>query len=104
MVLLGDLNARVGNRVIDGVVARYGVQGVNDSGVRLTEMCAGQELAIGNTFFKKKKTKHPWGRVVRGKMVEKALMDYVIVRKRSLGRLRDVHVYRGYFGPLSGTG
>ena len=30
------------------------------------------------------------GRVVRGKVVEKALMDYVIVRKRSLGRLQDV--------------
>ena len=102
VVLLGDLNARVGNRVIDGVVARYGVQGVNDSGVKLTEMCAGLELAIGNTFFKKKKkNKYTWCRSVRGKVVEKALMDYVIVRKRSLGRLQDVHVYRGEAGGIS---
>ena len=103
VVLLGDLNARVGNRVIDGVVARYGVQGVNDSGVKLTEMCAGLELAIGNTFFKKKKkNKYTWCRTVRGKVVEKALMDYVIVRKRSLGRLKDVHVYRGEAGRAMG--
>ena len=28
-------------------------------------------------------------------------MDYVIVRKRSLGRLQDVHVYRGEAGGIS---
>ena len=47
------------------MVARYGVHGVNDSGERLIEMCTGQELAIGKTFFKKKKkNKYTWARVV----------------------------------------
>ena len=102
VVLLGDLNARVGNRVIDGVVARYGVQGINDSGVKLVEMCTGQELTIGNTLFKKKKkNKYTWMRVVRGRVVERALMDYVIVSKKSIGRLMDVHVYRGEAGGIS---
>ena len=57
VVVLGDLNARVGNTVIRGVTARYGVPGENDSGRRLIDMCREQELAIGNTFFKKKEEK-----------------------------------------------
>ena len=108
VVLLGDLNARVGNRAIDGVVGRHGVNGrdgvndVNYNGERLIEMCTGQELAIGNTFFKKKKkNKYTWMRVVGGRVVDRALMDYVIVSKKSLGRVMDVHVYRGEAGGIS---
>ena len=32
VVLLGDLNARMGNEVIEGIVGRHGVIGRNDSG------------------------------------------------------------------------
>ena len=49
--MLGDLNARVGNVVIEGIV---GVPGRNESGERLLEMCAEQELVVGNSWFKKK--------------------------------------------------
>ena len=103
VLVLGDLNARVGNTVIDGVVARYGVPDVNDSGVRLIEMCINQELAVGNTFFKKrkKKNKYTWARVVRGRVVERALMDYIVVSRKRISRLLDVHVYRGEAGGMS---
>ena len=49
VVLLGDLNARVGNEVIEGIVGRHGVGGRNESGERLLEMCAEQELVMGNS-------------------------------------------------------
>ena len=102
VVVLGDLNARVGNTVIRGVTARYGVPGQNDSGVRLIDMCIDQELAIGNTFFKKKKkNKYTWVRVAGGRVVDKALMDYVLVSKKIVGRLFDVHVFRGEAGGIS---
>ena len=42
----GDLNARVGNEVIEGIVGRHGVPGRNESGERLLEMCAEQELVV----------------------------------------------------------
>ena len=48
MVGLGDLNARVGNQVIEGIVGRHGVPGRNESGERLLEMCADQELVVGS--------------------------------------------------------
>ena len=53
VVVFGDLNTRVGNEVIEGVVGRHGVTGRNESGERLLEMCAEQKLVVGNSWFKK---------------------------------------------------
>ena len=53
MVVLGDLNARVRNEMIEGIVGRHGVPGRNESGKRLLEMCAELELVVGNSWFKK---------------------------------------------------
>ena len=38
VVVLGDLNARVGNEVIEGIVGQQGLPGRNESGERLLEM------------------------------------------------------------------
>ena len=51
--MLGDLNVRVGNEVIEGTVGRHEVLGRNESGERLLEMCAEQELVVGNSLLKK---------------------------------------------------
>ena len=42
-VVLGDLNARVGDGEVEGVVGKYGVPGENESGERLLDMCVEQE-------------------------------------------------------------
>ena len=36
-----------------------------------------------------------------GEVVEKALMDYVLIERRMIGRLKDVHVYRGVAAGMS---
>ena len=46
VVVPGDLNARVRNEVIQGVVGRHEVPGRNESGERLLEMSAEQELVV----------------------------------------------------------
>ena len=67
VVVLGDLNARVGNEVIEGIFGRHGVPGKNESGERLLEMCAEQELVVGNTWFKKNDVyKYTWLRMAEG--------------------------------------
>ena len=50
VVVLGDLNARVGDGEVEGVVGKYGVPGENESGERLLDMCVEQELVIGNSY------------------------------------------------------
>ena len=46
VVVLGDLNARARNEVIEGIVGRHGVPRKNESGERLLEMCAKQVLGV----------------------------------------------------------
>ena len=55
VVVLGDLNARVGDNEVEGVIGRYGVPGINGSGESLLNVCVENDLTIGNRFFKKKK-------------------------------------------------
>ena len=79
VVVLGDLNVRMGNEVIEGIVGRHGVPGGNESGERLLEMCAEQELVVGNSWFKKNDVyKCTWLRMVEGRVEDKAQMDYVL--------------------------
>ena len=99
MVVLGDLNARVGNVAIERIVGRHRVPGRNESGERLLEMCAGQELVVGNSWFKKNDVyKYTWLRMAEGRVVDKALMDYMLLPIRMLGRLLDLKVWRGEEG------
>ena len=71
VVVLGDLNARVGNEVIDVIVGWHGVPGGNESGELLLEMCAEQELMVGNSWFKKNDVyKCTWLRMAEGRVVE----------------------------------
>ena len=59
-------------------------------------MCAEQER---NSWFKKNDVyKYTWLRMVQGRVVDKALMDYVLLPRRMLGRLLDVKVWRGEGG------
>ena len=78
----------VGNEVIEGIVGQHGVAGRNESGERLLEMCAELELVVGNIWFKKNYAyKYTWLKMVEGRVVDKALMDCVLLPKRILGRL-----------------
>ena len=95
VAVLGDLNARMGEGEVDGVVGKYRVPGENKSGEKLLDMCVEQELVIGNSFFKEKGiNKHTWITVANGRVTERALMDYLLI-KRMVGRLKDVHMLRG---------
>ena len=57
---------------------------------------------MGNSWFKKNDVyKYTWSRMSEGSVVDKALMDYVLLPRRMLGRLLDVKVWRGEGGGLS---
>ena len=40
-------------------------------------------------------------RVANGRVIERALMDYVLIAKRMIGRVKDVHVFRGVAAGMS---
>ena len=53
IVLLGYLNARVGDEVVEDVIGRHSVPGRNENGERKIELCVVRELVFGNILFKK---------------------------------------------------
>ena len=62
VVVLGDLNARVVCIAIPFIIYKFIVNGVNDSGERLIEMGSVCGMAVGNTYFDKRRIhKYMWG-------------------------------------------
>ena len=51
VVVLGDLNARVGDGEVEGVVGKYGVPGENESGERLLDSWSVFLLGIGHCLL-----------------------------------------------------
>ena len=93
--VLGDLNARVGDSKVQGVIGEYGVPGVNESGEWMVDWCMQYEMMVCNTLFNKRGVhKYTWVRKVRGEIVESALMDYMCISERYKARVTDVNVLR----------
>ena len=46
-----DTIAKVGSQEIPGVTGKFGLEGQNEAGQRLTEFCQENALVIANTLF-----------------------------------------------------
>ena len=102
MVVLGDLNDRVGNEVVEGIVGQHGVPRRN----KVTNdywRCVRAGDSAGSQWVQEKGCvyKYTWLRISEGRLVDRALMDYVLLPKRMLGRLLDVKVWRREGGGMS---
>lgn len=51
LVIMGDLNARIGDNPISGVMQRFNETAHNDNGDLLIDFCARNSFRINNTFF-----------------------------------------------------
>ena len=99
VIVMGDMNAKVGDREREGVTGKYGVPGVNENGDRLVEVCAERRMIVGNTWFQKKLCQK-YTREGEGGQ-ERSLIDYVLVDERNRRLLEDVNVFRGAAGGMS---
>ena len=67
IVLLGDLNAGVGDEVVEDVVGRLRIPGRNGNGETMIELCLERKLVAGNTVLRKKDIhKYTWMRQFNG--------------------------------------
>ena len=95
VILLGDLNARVGRNhdIWHGVIGHHGVGNMNSSGLRLLSLCSEFGLAITNTFFQLRDMHKTSWMHTRSKHWH--LIDYVIARRRNLNEVKITRVMRG---------
>ena len=95
VMILGDLNARVGNNAESccGVIGKEGENTVSPNGERLIDLSIRNNMKIANTFFKHKDA-HKWTRVVEERG-ERSIIDYIIVSNSLFYSTQDVRVKRG---------
>ena len=99
VIVLGDMNAKVGDRERDGIVGKFGVPGMNENGVCLLELCNERGLIVGNTWFEKKLIhNYTWE---REDDVERNMIDLIFVEELMRKRLMEVTVRRGVAGRIS---
>ncbi|XP_071512709.1 craniofacial development protein 2-like [Panulirus ornatus] len=100
VIVMGDLNAKVSNVAVEGIIGIHGVFSVvNRNGEEFVDLCAEKGLVIGNTWFKKRDI-HKYTYVSR-RDGQRALLDYVLIDRRAKVRLLDVNVLRGATGGMS---
>ena len=95
LVVMGDLNARVGDnvKVWGEVIGKQWVAVENGNGMRLLQFCAENDLVVTNTWFQHKDIhKFTWER--RGRN-QRSIIDYFLVKQGMRKQLRDVKVVRG---------
>ncbi len=92
LLLLGDLNARVGKIPIKNIVGTEGEYTLNNNGKKLIEFAIYNELRITNTFFKHRNIrKFTW--TARGSA---SIIDYVLANNKTWTNIKDVRVLRSF--------
>lgn len=93
IVLLGDMNARVGSDYNSwpDCIGKFGVGNMNENGQRLLELCCRQNLCITNTMFPgKPHRKQTWCHP-RSKSWHQ--LDFVLVKQRYKQEVRNTRTY-----------
>ena len=78
-VVLGDMNAKVGNREVYRVVGKYSVS-TYENGERLVEVFSKRRLSTGNMRFQKRLIQKYTREGENGQ--ERSLIDYVLVDEK----------------------
>ena len=96
LVILGDMNAKVGREVdaFGGTIGSHSLhEESNDNGLRLTSLATQHGLVIGGTLFPHK-AKHKGTWISPDGMTTNQI-DHILVRKKFRTSLYDVRAYRG---------
>lgn len=93
--VVGDFNARVGNRNngLEETMGKYGEPVKNNNGNRLIDFCIINDLIILNTLFDHKEI-HKYTREVKSRN-ERSLIDYFLTNSTQRIKVNNVRVKRG---------
>lgn len=97
VVLIRDMNGRVGVVEVAGVVGKWGADGVSENGEHLVDVCAERQLFLANTCFQHRMIhRYTWRRRdERGE--QKSMIDYIAVDEKLRKDVLDAKVVRGMF-------
>lgn len=80
VIIIGDMNAKVGCERIEDIVGHYGVGNINERGEELINFCRENDLMLANTWFEQKlSARHTW---ISPNGNVKNKIDFICVNKR----------------------
>ena len=93
MVVMGDMNAKIGRGSVERYVGEFGLGDRNDRGDRLLEFVVEKDLYVANTHFQQPERRlYTWkspGDIYRNQI------DYIMVRRRFSNSVKDCRTYPG---------
>ncbi|XP_057657912.1 craniofacial development protein 2-like [Diorhabda carinulata] len=78
IIVLGDLNARIGNDVIPGVKQKYNEAIINENGEALIDFCVRNEVRINNTYFPHK-DQHKY--TFNNNRGQRSMIDFILTNR-----------------------
>ena len=92
-IVMGDFNAKVGNKKHKDIIGSYGLGKRNERGERLIQFCEEHNLVVTNTLFQQPPRRlYTWkspGDIVRNQI------DYILVSQRYRNSSKQVKTYPG---------
>jgi hypothetical protein len=93
IIIMGDMNSRVGKKDQDKIVGRYGEDTINDNGNRLINICNQNNLRIMNGFFQHRDIhKYTWSQHTKNL---RSIIDYVITKQNKRIKIQETRACRG---------
>ena len=93
ILVMGDMNAKIGSQAHGDVVGRHGLGERNDRGSRLIGFCENHNLTIMNTFFKQPARRlYTWkspGDTIRNQI------DFIMINSRFKNNVKTTFTYPG---------
>lgn len=90
IMLVGNVNARVGNNEVTNIVGTIGEVALNNNGKNLIYFYTFNNLKTMNTLFKHKEC-HRFTWEARG---HKLIIDYFIINMKTSKAIQDIRLYR----------
>lgn len=96
-IIMGDLNAKVGEGRVDGIIGNWGLGERNERGDLLVEFCQEENFVVTNTCFKLPKRRlYTWRSPGDTKTnIIRNQIDYILIDKRYRNGISNVKTYPG---------
>ena len=93
IIVMGDMNAKVGNEQHSNIVGKFGLGSKNETGMRLIQFCEENNLILTNTWYQ-----HPARKLYTWKSpgdVRRNQIDYIMINQTFRKAIRQVKTYPG---------
>lgn len=96
-IVMGDLNAKIGEGEVQGVVGRYGLGQRNDRGDTLVQFCQEKDLVVMNTHFELPPRRlYTWTSPRHSSQhIMRNQIDYLLINNRFRNCIKSVKTYPG---------